>query len=72
LGSIECRHTFSTFLDAAGVSETRADRYMGHSVHSVANRYRHPRQFAEDAARLDEYLSGAEAGTVVPLREWAA
>lgn len=63
----ECRHTFSTFLDAAGVSETRADRYMGHSNGSVANRYRHPSQYAEDAARLDEYLSGAETGKVVRL-----
>jgi integrase len=67
IGLHECRHSFSTFLDAAGVSETRADRYMGHSNPSVANRYRHPTQFAEDAAKLDDYLSGAEAGKIVPL-----
>lgn len=65
----ECRHSFSTYLDAAGISETRADRYMGHSNPSVANRYRHQLegQLAEDAARLDEYLRGATAGKVVPL-----
>ena len=65
----ECRHSYSTFLDAAGISETRADRYMGHSNPSVANRYRHQLegQLAEDAARLDEYLSGATAGRVVKL-----
>jgi integrase len=65
----ECRHSFSTFLDAAGISETRADRYMGHSNSSVANRYRHQLegQLVEDAARLDEYLTGATAGRVVPL-----
>ena len=50
----ECRHSFSTFLDAAGVSETRADIYMGHSNNSVSRRYRHPSQYGEDAARLDE------------------
>jgi hypothetical protein len=68
----ECRHSFSTFLDAAGVSETRADIYMGHANHSVSRRYRHPSQYAEDAARLDEYLSGAEAGKIVKLDERAA
>jgi integrase len=65
----ECRHSYSTYLDAAGVSETRADRYMGHSNPSVANRYRHQLegQLAEDAARLDAYLAGALAGKVVQL-----
>ena len=63
----ECRHSYSTFLDAAGVSETRADRYMGHARHDVQSRYRHPSQYAEDAARLDAYLSGATTGKVVPL-----
>jgi integrase len=69
IGLHECRHSYSTYLDAAGVSETRADRYMGHSNPSVANRYRHQLegQLAEDAARLDEYLSGALAGKVVAL-----
>jgi integrase len=67
IGFHECRHTYSTFLDAAGVSETRADRYMGHADHSTPGRYRHPAQLVEDAARLDEYLVGATAGKVVPL-----
>jgi integrase len=66
----EARHSFSTFMDHAGVSETRADRYMGHSVPGVAGRYRHllPGQIAEDASRLDEYLSGAVAGKVVEMK----
>jgi integrase len=65
----EARHSFSTFLDHAGVSEARADRYMGHSSGSVANRYRHllPGQIAEDRKLLDAYLAGATAGKVVPL-----
>jgi hypothetical protein len=42
---------------------------MGHANPSVANRYRHQLdgQLADDAARLDEYLSGATAGKVVRL-----
>jgi integrase len=69
----ELRHSCSTWLDAAGISETRADRYMGHANPSVANRYRHQLegQLAEDARRLDEYLSGAVAGKVVRLHAGA-
>jgi integrase len=63
----EARHSFSTWLDHAGVSPDRADRYMGHSSGSVASRYRHllPAQMAEDARRVDAYLAGAAAGKVV-------
>ena len=66
----EARHSFSTFLDASGISETRADRYMGHSnAGSVAGRYRHQLdgQHQEDAKTLDAYLSGSVAGKVVTL-----
>jgi integrase len=66
----EARHSFSTYLDAAGISETRADRYMGHSTHrTVAGRYRHQLagQLVEDAKALDAFLSGATAGKVVVL-----
>jgi integrase len=65
----EARHSFSTWLDAAGISEERSDRYMGHSRGGVASRYRHllPGQLAEDAAKIDAYLSGATAGKVVAL-----
>jgi Phage integrase family len=64
-----CRHSYSTYLDAGGISETRADRYMGHSNPSVAARYRHQLagQVAEDAAHLEAYLAGAVAGKVVAL-----
>ena len=69
-GLHEARHSFSTFMDHAGISETRADRYMGHAAPGVAGRYRHllPGQIAEDASRLDEYLSGAIAGKVVEMK----
>jgi integrase len=69
-GLHEARHSFSTFMDHAGISETRADRYMGHAAPGVAGRYRHllPGQIEEDAGRLDEYLSGAVAGKVVEMK----
>jgi integrase len=64
----QCRHGFDSFLDAAGISEARADRYMGHAQNSVGDRYRHRLrgQLAEDAARLEDYLRG-EAAEVVTL-----
>jgi integrase len=69
-GLHEARHSFSTFMDHAGVSESRADRYMGHSAKGVAGRYRHllPGQIAEDAKRVDEYLAGSLAGKVVEMK----
>jgi integrase len=71
----EARHSFSTFLDAAGISETRADRYMGHSnAGSVAGRYRHQLdgQHQEDAKRIDEYLTGSVAGKIRELSRVAS
>ena len=69
IGLHELRHSFSTFLDHAGVSADRADRYMGHANPTVQARYRHqlPGQLEEDARRLEEYLSGATAGKVVAI-----
>jgi site-specific recombinase XerC len=60
----EARHSFSTWMDHAGISEARCDRYMGHARSGVAGRYRHllPAQIAEDAAKLDAYLTGARVG----------
>jgi len=65
----ECRHGYRSFLDAAGISEARADRYLGHASTSVGRRYTHAidGQLAEDAKRLEEYLIGAAAGKVVSL-----
>jgi integrase len=69
----ELRHGYESFLDAAGVPETRQRRYMGHADTSITGRYRHTidGQLAEDAKRLDEYLAGAIAGKVVALKEAA-
>lgn len=65
----ECRHSFSTWLDHAGVSPDRGDRLMGHSSGSVARRYRHllPGQLAEDSKVVDAYLAGVASGKVVQL-----
>jgi integrase len=67
IGLHEARHSFSTWLDHAGISETRADRYMGHANPSVQARYRHQLegQLDEDARRLEEWLAGLRAGKVV-------
>lgn len=66
----EARHSFSTWLDHAGISEARADRYMGHSSGKVSGRYRHllPTRIADDRAKLDAYLTGAIEGKVVAIR----
>jgi integrase len=65
----EARHSYRTWLDHAGISETRADRYTGHAVGGVRGRYTHllEAQLAEDANRLDAYLSGTAEGKVVAL-----
>jgi integrase len=65
----ECRHGFKTFMDAAGVSESRADRYAGHSSSDVGDRYRHQLagQLRDDALLLDEYLN-REPAEIVELR----
>jgi integrase len=66
----ECRHSYAVWLDAAGVSNSRADRYTGHSNRTMGEHYRnHPltsAQLAADAAALDAYL-GESGGEVVAL-----
>jgi integrase len=65
----ECRHGYASFLDAAGISEARADRYLGHAGTTVGDRYRHRLrgQLESDGALLDAYLRGSIA-PVIPLR----
>lgn len=62
----ECRHGHDSFLDAAGISEARADRYMGHAQNTIGDRYRHSLrgQLASDASLLDDYLTGEGAEVV--------
>lgn len=69
----EARHSFSTWMDHAGISGDRADRYMGHSDGSVSGRYRHllPKQIFEDRAELDRWLAGDPA-EVVPIASVAS
>jgi hypothetical protein len=65
----DARHSFSTALDHAGVSESRGGRYMGHSTGSVSGRNRHllPGQIADDRQAFDEYLGGVTSGKVIQL-----
>jgi len=66
-GLHEARHSFSTWLDHAGISESRADRYMGHALSTTPRGYRHllARQLVEDRERVEAYLAGATAGNVI-------
>jgi integrase len=65
------RHGYRSFLEDAGISEARCDRYMGHASGKVGRRYLHriAGQLAADAKQLDAYLSGASASVMV-LRPW--
>lgn len=69
VGLHEARHSYSSYLDRAGVSEVRCDRYMGHSSGSMRSRYTHQLadQLAEDAKTLNAYLVGTTSGKVVSL-----
>jgi integrase len=68
-----CGALGSSYLEAAGISAVRADRYMGHSSSSMRARYTHQleAQLAEDAETLNAYLVAGAAGKVVPLRTGA-
>src|SRR4051794_6943538 len=55
----ECRHTFASFMIAAGVNAKALSVYMGHSSVTITfDRYGHlmPGNEAEAAALLDAYL----------------
>ena len=62
IGLHECRHTYATWLDDAGISEIRSARYLGHSLGSMTSRYTHQlaNQLEEDGNRIEEYLTGAK------------
>jgi integrase len=69
IGLHECRHTFVTLMHSAGCSLEEIGDYVGHSSTYMTDRYRHllegQRELA--AARLDAFLSGADAGARRPL-----
>jgi integrase len=64
----EARHTYATWLDESGISNSRADKYTGHSSGNIGELYRHltVEQIKADAETLDAYL-GAPKGEVVAL-----
>jgi integrase len=67
----ECRHSFSSWLSAAGVPDSRADRYMGHADHSTPGRYRHQldAQYLEDAQAFGDYLRRADTPSRLAQRD---
>jgi integrase len=73
IGFHECRHSYRSYLNDAGIDPTRADWYTGHAIHTVSGRYQHalPGQLTKDAETLDAYLTGAAEGKVVTLRTGA-
>jgi hypothetical protein len=58
----EARHSYRTFLAAAGIPRDRRDRYLGHADGSVGSRYEHQleHQYLDDARTLGEYLTRAD------------
>src|SRR5829696_2222460 len=64
IGLHECRHTYASFMIAAGVNAKALSVYMGHSSITVTlDRYGHllPGHEGEAADRLDQYLERAAA-----------
>ena len=64
IGLHECRHTYVSLMHTAGVPLERIGDYVGHSSNYMTDRYRHliEGQRADDAARLDQLLTGAQTG----------
>jgi integrase len=58
----ECRHSFSSWLAAAGIPRERRDRYRGHVDNSMDARYTHQldHQYLDDARALSDYLQRAD------------
>ena len=64
IGLHECRHTFASFMIAAGVNAKALSTYMGHSSVTITyDRYGHlmPGNTDEAAALLDAFLERARA-----------
>jgi integrase len=58
----ECRHSFSSWLAAAGIPRERRDRYLGHVDTSMDGRYMHAldHQYLDDARTFGDYLTRAD------------
>lgn len=68
IGLHECRHTFASFMIAAGVNPKALSTYMGHSSVTITfDRYGHlmPGNEAQAALLLDEFLDGWSSTTAV-------
>jgi integrase len=59
----ECRHSFSSWLAAAGVPLERRNLYRGHADLSMDARYTHmvDHQYLDDARALGDYLRRADS-----------
>jgi hypothetical protein len=71
IGLHECRHTYASFMIAAGVNAKQLSTYMGHSsVMITFDRYGHlmPGNEAEAARLLDSFLAARAGHLDMPLR----
>jgi integrase len=69
IGLHEARHTFASWLSAAGFPKERRQWWLGHADEDVTDEYTHELdgQLAADASRLEAYAGTSEA-TVIPIR----
>jgi integrase len=58
----EARHSYSSYLAAAGIPKDRRDRYLGHADHSMDGRYTHQLDpsYLDDAQTFSDYLNRAD------------
>jgi integrase len=65
----ECRHSYSSFLAAAGIPKERRDLYRGHADHSMEGRYTHQLDAShlDDARTFSDYLRKADTPTRLKL-----
>ncbi len=60
----ECRHTYASFMIAAGANAKALSTYLGHATIAITmDRYGHlmPGNEAEAAELLDAFLTGARS-----------
>jgi len=65
IGLHDCRHTYASFMIAAGVNAKALSTYMGHSSNTITlDRYGHlmPGSEAEAAGLLEVYLDREAVG----------
>jgi integrase len=74
IGLHECRHAYASLMLAGGVETKKVSTYMGHSSITItADLYGHliPGEEAEDAARVDAWMTRGQRDAVGQIEELA-